>query len=225
MSAGPWRREAERRLRRGLPPWVITWIVAAAVMCAAVRLTECALRPVLSAAARYQVRSQVTAAVEQWAARDLQERGVDYSDFVTITRNEAGEITALSADMARLNLLRAELSAHLLRQLEDSRSLDLAVPVGSLLPFEPTWARGPDLHLRALALGTASAEFESEFTSAGINQTRHRLWLELSVPVTVLLPGGGEELTVDSRLCVAETVIVGQVPQTWFQTGGLPADA
>lgn len=224
MSAGPWRREAERRLRRGLPPWVITWIVAAAVMLCAVRLTEHALRPVLSAAARYQVRSQVTAAVEQWAARDLQERGVDYSDFVTITRNEAGEIVSLSADMARLNLLRAELSAHLLERLEDSQ-LELTVPVGSLLPFEPTWARGPELHLRALALGTASAEFESEFTSAGINQTRHRLWLELSVPVTVLLPGGGEELTVDSRLCVAETVIVGRVPQTWFQTGGLPADA
>ena len=224
MSAGPWRLKLERRLRRGLPPWVLTWLVAAAVMCAAVRLTECALRPVLAAAARYQVRSQVTAAVEQWAARDLQERGVDYSDFVTITRNEAGEITALSADMARLNLLRAELSAHLLERLEDSQ-LELTIPVGSLLPIEPTWARGPELHLRALALGTASAEFESEFTSAGINQTRHRLWLELSVPVTVLLPGGGEELTVDSRLCVAETVIVGQVPQTWFQTGGLPADA
>ena len=201
---------------------MLTWLVAAGVMLCAVRVTERALRPMLAAAARYQVRSQVTAAVEQWAARDLQERGVDYSDFVTITRNEAGEITALSADMARLNLLRAELSAHLLERLEDSQ-LELTVPVGSLLPFEPTWARGPELHLRALALGTASAEFESEFTSAGINQTRHRLWLELSVPVTVLLPGGGEELTVDSRLCVAETVIVGQVPQTWFQTGGLPA--
>lgn len=223
MSAGPWRLKLERRLRRGLPLWVLTWLVAAGVMLCAVRVTERALRPVLSAAARYQVRSQVTAAVEQWAARDLQERGVDYSDFVTITRNEAGEITALSADMARLNLLRAELSAHLLERLEDSR-LELTIPVGSLLPLEPTWARGPELHLRALALGTASAEFESEFTSAGINQTRHRLWLELSVPVTVLLPGGGEELTVDSRLCVAETVIVGQVPQTWFQTGGLPAD-
>ncbi len=224
MSAGPWRLKLERRLRRGLPTWVLTWLVAAGVMLCAVRVTERALRPVLAAAARYQVRSQVTAAVEQWAARDLQERGVDYSDFVTITRNEAGEITALSADMARLNLLRAELSAHLLERLEDSQ-LELTVPVGSLLPIEPTWARGPELHLRALALGTASAEFESEFTSAGINQTRHRLWLELSVPVTVLLPGGGEELTVDSRLCVAETVIVGQVPQTWFQTGGLPADA
>ena len=224
MSAGPWRLKLERRLRRGLPLWVLTWLVAAGVMLCAVRVTERALRPVLAAAARYQVRSQVTAAVEQWAARDLQERGVDYSDFVTITRNEAGEITALSADMARLNLLRAELSAHLLERLEDSQ-LELTIPVGSLLPIEPTWARGPELHLRALALGTASAEFESEFTSAGINQTRHRLWLELSVPVTVLLPGGGEELTVDSRLCVAETVIVGQVPQTWFQTGGLPDDA
>lgn len=223
MSAGPWRLKLERRLRRGLPSWVLTWLVAAGVMLCAVRVTERALRPVLAAAARYQVRSQVTAAVEQWAARDLQERGVDYSDFVTITRNEAGEITALSADMARLNLLRAELSAHLLERLEDSQ-LELTIPVGSLLPIEPTWARGPELHLRALALGTASAEFESKFTSAGINQTRHRLWLELSVPVTVLLPGGGEELTVDSRLCVAETVIVGQVPQTWFQTEGLPAD-
>lgn len=224
MSAGPWRLKLERRLRRGLPLWALTWLVAAGVMLCAVRVTERALRPVLAAAARYQVRSQVTAAVEQWAARDLQERGVDYSDFVTITRNEAGEITALSADMARLNLLRAELSAHLLERLEDSQ-LELTIPVGSLLPLEPTWARGPELHLRALALGTASAEVESEFTSAGINQTRHRLWLELSVPVTVLLPGGGEELTVDSRLCVAETVIVGRVPQTWFQTGGLPADA
>lgn len=224
MSAGPWRLKLERRLRRGLPTWVLTWLVAAGVMLCAVRVTERALRPVLAAAARYQVRSQVTAAVEQWAARDLQERGVDYSDFVAITRNEAGEITALSADMARLNLLRAELSAHLLERLEDSQ-LELTVPVGSLLPIEPTWARGPELHLRALALGTASAEFESEFTSAGINQTRHRLWLRLSVPVTVLLPGGGEEVAVDSRLCVAETVIVGQVPQTWFQTGGLPADA
>ena len=222
MSAGPWRLKLERRLRRGLPLWVLTWLVAAGVMLCAVRVTERALRPVLAAAARYQVRSQVTAAVEQWAARDLQERGVDYSDFVTITRNEAGEITALSADMARLNLLRAELSAHLLERLEDSQ-LELTIPVGSLLPLEPTWARGPELHLRALALGTASAEFESEFTSAGINQTRHRLWLRLSVPVTVLLPGGGEEVAVDSRLCVAETVIVGQVPQTWFQTGGLPA--
>lgn len=224
MSAGPWRLKLERRLRRGLPSWVLTWLVAAGVMLCAVRVTERALRPVLAAAARYQVRSQVTAAVEQWAARDMQERGVDYSDFVAITRNEAGEITALSADMARLNLLRAELSAHLLERLEDSQ-LELTIPVGSLLPIEPTWARGPELHLRALALGTASAEFESEFTSAGINQTRHRLWLELSVPVTVLLPGGGEELTVDSRLCVAETVIVGQVPQTWFQTGGLPDNA
>ena len=134
MSAGPWRLKLERRLRRGLPSWVLTWLVAAGVMLCAVRVTERALWPVLAAAARYQVRSQVTAAVEQWAARDLQERGVDYSDFVTITRNEAGEITALSADMARLNLLRAELSGeldhHRARAVmeELDRQIDLALP-------------------------------------------------------------------------------------------------
>ena len=134
MSAGPWRRGMERRLRRGLPPWVLTWLVAAAVMLCAVRLTEHALRPVLSAAARYQVQRQVTAAVEQWAAQDLQQRGVDYSDFVTVTRNDAGEIVSLSADMAALNLLRAELSGELdhhgaravMEELD--RQIDLALP-------------------------------------------------------------------------------------------------
>lgn len=191
MSAGPWRLKLERRLRRGLPLWVLTWLVAAAVMCAAVRLTECALRPVLAAAARYQVRSQVTAAVEQWAARDLQERGVDYSDFVTITRNDAGEIVSLSADMAALNLLRAELSAHLLRQLEDSRSLDLAVPVGSLLPFEPTWARGPDLHLRALALGTASAELKANLPPPGSTRPGTAFGCGCPCPSRCCCPGAG----------------------------------
>ena len=68
-----------------------------------------------------------------------------------------------------------------------------------------------------MTVGTISAEFESDFTAAGVNQTLHRIWLELSVPLTVMLPGGEVQAELNSRLCVAETVIVGNVPSTYLQ--------
>ena len=67
-----------------------------------------------------------------------------------------------------------------------------------------------------MSVGTVQAEFESEFSEAGVNQTRHRIWLHLSIPATVLLAGSAIEVPLDTELCVAETVIVGQVPNTYL---------
>ena len=69
------------------------------------------------------------------------------------------------------------------------------------------------------SIGTVQAEFDSQLTSAGVNQTLHRIWLEVSVPMDLLLPGGEVETALHTRLCVAETVIVGQVPDTYLQLG------
>ena len=98
---------------------------------------------------------------------------------------------------------------------------ELKIPLGSLLDSELVWARGPYITARALWVGSVSAEYESDFSSAGVNQTIHQIWLDLSVPVTVLLPGESLAISVQTSICIAETVIVGQVPQfyTW------PADS
>ena len=93
------------------------------------------------------------------------------------------------------------------------------MPLGSLFDLEPLWAKGPALRARAMTVGTVRTEFESQFTSAGVNQTLHRIWMEVSVPMKLLLPGGEVETTLHTRLCVAETVIVGKVPDTYLQLG------
>ena len=69
-------------------------------------------------------------------------------------------------------------------------------------------------------VGTVSAEFRSDFSQAGVNQTLHRIELEVAVPVTLILPGGQTELTVETGLLVAETVIVGAVPDTYLTLNG-----
>jgi sporulation protein YunB len=195
-------------------------LVGLAVAGAVIGLLESKLRPILTAAAQTQAQNSVTALLERTVAEDLSARQVGYGDFVTIQRDESGAITALTCDMAAMNLLRTELVSTVLQAVDGLSVSAVEVPLGSLFPFELLWASGPTVPAKLLRTGAVSAEWESQFTEAGVNQTRHRIWLELSVPMTVLLAGGSVQTTVSTRLCVAETVIVGQVPDTYLRLDG-----
>lgn len=235
MAMAPWRREMVRRMRQpwsrrrpawtgpnwSIPPVFLTLAVALAVAASVIALLEAKLRPVVAEIAATQAQNSMTAVVEDAIAAGLAARQVSYSDFVTIQRDEGGAVTALTTDMARMNLLRAELTAAILEALEEVDVSDIQVPLGSLFDLEPLWAKGPTLKARAMTVGTVRAEFDSQLTSAGVNQTLHRIWMEVTVPMTLLLPGGEVEVPLDTRLCVAETVIVGQVPGTYLQLDGI----
>ena len=233
----PWRRELVRYVRRPakrrrpvwtgpgpqlkIPPALITLAVALIVAATIITLLENKLRPVVAEIAAAQAQNTMTAVVENAVTADLAVRQVGYVDFVSIQRDEGGGITALTTDMARLNLLRAELIASILEALEGVDVSEIQVPLGSLFDLEPLWAKGPAIRARAMTVGTVRAEFDSQLTSAGVNQTLHRIWMEVDVPMTLLLPGGAVETALHSRLCVAETVIVGKVPDSYLQMDGV----
>lgn len=232
---GPWQRKLVRYIRRPamrrrlvwtgsgpelrIPPALLTLAVALLVAASVIGLLEARLRPVVAEIAAAQAQNTMTAVVEEAITTGLAARQVSYSDFVTIQRDGGGAITALTTDMARINLLRAELTAAILEALAEVDVSDIQVPLGSLFDLEPLWAKGPTLKTRAMTVGTVQAEFDSQLTSAGVNQTLHRIWMEVEVPMTLLLPGGTVETELHTRLCVAETVIVGQVPDTYLQVG------
>ncbi|NBI09352.1 sporulation protein YunB [Colidextribacter sp. OB.20] len=232
---GPWRRELVRCMRGPMrrrrpvwtgpgpalriPPAVLTLAVALVVAGTVIALLEAKLRPVVAELAAAQAQNTMTAVVENTVSADLAARQVSYGDFVAIQRDGGGAITALTTDMAKMNLLRAELTASILDALEEVDVSIIQVPLGSLFDLEPLWAKGPTLKVQAMTVGTVRAEFDSQLTSAGVNQTLHRIWMEVDVPITLLLPGGAVETSLHTRLCVAETVIVGQVPDTYLQVG------
>ena len=232
---GPWQREFVRYLRRPakhrrpvwarpgpelpIPPVLITLAAALVVAVSIIALLESKLRPVVAEIAAAQAQNTMTAVVERAVTADLAARQITYTDFVTIQRDEEGNITALTTDMAQMNLLRAELTSTVLEALEGVDVSDIQVPLGSLFDLEPLWAKGPSLKARTMTVGTVRAEFDSDLTSSGVNQTLHRIWLEVDVPMTLMLPGAGVETSLHTRLRVAETVIVGKVPDTYLQLG------
>ena len=156
---GPWRRELVRSMRRPMrrlrpvwtgpgpalriPPVLITLSVALVVAGSMIALLENRLRPVVAEIAAAQAQNTMTAVVENAVTAGLAERHVSYADFVTIQRDEGGAITALTTDMAKMNLLRSELTAAILEALEGVDVSAIQVPLGSLFDLEPLWARAP----------------------------------------------------------------------------------
>ena len=212
-------RQAARRggtRQTGGRELLLTLLVGFAVAAASIAVLGVRLRPLAAAAAQAQAENAVNRLVEKAVLGDLKQRPVGYQDFIVIERDNSGAITALTTDMAAMNQLRGVLLERVLDALEGITVSDIHIPLGSLLGFDVLWARGPTIKVHSMSVGTVSAEFESEFTDAGVNQTLHRIWLEVCVPLKLILPGGRVDTQVETRLCVAETVIVGQVPDAYL---------
>jgi hypothetical protein len=97
---------------------------------------------------------------------------------------------------------------------------DMGIPLGSLILPEMLSGRGPLIPVQILSISNSDASFESHFTEAGINQTLQKITMNVSVDVAILVFGRTENFTVSSEVVVAETIIVGQVPDTLLQGGG-----
>lgn len=210
------RRAQTRRTLGRYKEICLTVILALSLAVAVIVAIEMRIRPLAEEIAKSQVQNTMTALVEKTVMDELGRRELGYKDFVTIQRDESGAITALTTDMAEMNRLRADLMSQVLKALETVDVSAIDIPLGSLLDVDFLWAKGPSFRLYAMSVGTVSAEYESEFTSAGINQTLHRIWMEVSIPIRLMLPGGSLDTAADTRLCVAETVIVGTVPSAYF---------
>ena len=118
--------------------------------------------------------------------------------------------------MTEINRLKTGILFRIDEQLEGFSVEQLSVPAGSVFFPELFSGRGPGIPIRVLAVRASDANFRNDFSSAGINQTLHRIMLDIRVDVTILTWTGTREVTVDSSVAVAETVIVGTVPSTYF---------
>lgn len=170
------------------------------------------LRPVLLELALAQTSNRLTAVID----RAVAQQAISYGDLITLERAEDGGIAALTSNMAQANALRAQLLDAALAALDGLGELEISIPLGTILGWDLLSGRGPGIKVKTLYTGTASAEFENQFSTAGINQTCHQIFFQIHADITVLLPGRQCRTQVTSRVCIAETVIVGKVPETYL---------
>ena len=131
-----------------------------------------------------------------------------------------GKITALKTNMSEVNRLKTAILNIINDEILALSTSDIGIPLGSLLLPELLSGRGPEIPVQILSIRNSDASFSSDFVEAGINQTLQQINMHISVDVTVLVLGRSNSFTISSQVIVAETIIVGDVPDTFFQTGG-----
>lgn len=145
---------------------------------------------------------------------------IHYDRIVYFEKDLNGRITALKTNMSEVNRLKTCTLNIINDEILALDTSDIGVPLGSIFLPELFSGRGPIIPVQIISIRNSDAYFTSNFTQAGINQTLHQLSMSVLVDVSVLVLGQTASFTVTSEVVVAETIIVGDVPDTFFQTGG-----
>ena len=204
------RRMARRNLLA-----VLAFSAMAAAMAAVIFATT-QMRPILVSLATTRVSNMVNRIVSEAVDEAIDSGNITYSDLITFEKDNEGRITAIYSNMAAFNRLQSNILDIILARIDQVSTRELSIPVGSLSGSVLLAGRGPRISVRMESVGSSSANFENEFTSAGINQTKHQIVLNIDVAVSILLPGFSTATTV------SKTVIVGSVPDTYTYFSSTP---
>ena len=177
-------------------------------------------RDTIRSLAETQVRNATSDLINDAIDRQIDTGNIQYDRIVYFEKDLEGKVTALKTNMSEVNRLKTAILNLINDEILAIDTTDIGIPLGSLFFPEFLSGRGPVIPVHILSIRNSDASFSSRFTEAGINQTLQQINMDVSVDVSILVLGRTMSFTVTSQVVVAETIIVGQVPDTFFQTGG-----
>ena len=170
--------------------------------------------------AEVQIRNSTSDLTNDAIAKQIANGNIAYDRIVYFEKDLDGRITALKTNIGEVNRLKTDILKIINDEILALDSSDLGIPLGSLFLPEFISGKGPEIPVHIIAIRNSDATFVSHFSEAGINQTLHQVTMVVSVDVAVLVLGKTDTFTMTSEVVVAETVIVGAVPDTFLQSGG-----
>lgn len=191
------------------------WLILSALLLLTVLGAALYLRKLSSEIAMSDAVDSVTLAINESVTKVMEAHDYGYSDFVSLEKDGDGNIAAITANTTRINALSAEI----LREIAgaaDNQKLDIRIPLGNLFGSNLLLGRGPDIPVEIIMLTSSFVRFDNDLISTGINQSRHVITLRAEVDVDILIPWATVSTTVESDILIAETVIIGRVPESYF---------
>lgn len=209
MTAGEMKKYSAIVKKRRL---VRRMILAVLLLCAAFVLMERNFKPLVFSLAEARSASMASQ-VLYGALAEAMEDGVTYDDLMNVHMDERGQVALLSANTMAMNRLADRAGQAALRRLGDMSSERVSVPLGAVLGMTLLAGSGPEVPVSIVPIGSVATEFATEFEACGINQTRHKVYLQLTASIRIVIPTGAKTTNVSANMLVAESIIVGGVPE------------
>lgn len=145
----------------------------------------------------------------------------EYDDIITIHKDEQGNITMIESNIIVINKIISDVAIRIQNSINNNEENDIGIRLGSFTGSKLLSGRGPKVPIKISAIGNVETEFRTEFQEAGINQTLHRIYLDVKCEVTILTPFKTITKDIKNQVILAENIIVGKIPQTYYNLEGL----
>lgn len=173
------------------------------------------VNPVIIETSSSKVRSLSQDAVNT-AVFDVIKDSSIYDSLIKIQRDEEGNITMISSNAVRINYLSREIIESAQKKLEYLGSKGVNIPLGTFSGMPILVGHGPLVNIKLIPIGAINCNFSSKFISAGINQTNHKIYLEVNSNINVILPTASQSVNTKTQIMIAENIIIGKIPQTYL---------
>lgn len=147
-----------------------------------------------------------------------------YSDFVIIHKDENENILMLESNMKNINIVISDVANRIQTSINNTKDEKLNISLGSFTGISILSGRGIKVPIRISTVGNVKTNVRSEFISKGINQTLHRLYLDIESEISVLTPFNTINESIKNQLILAENIIVGEIPETYYNLEGISSD-
>ena len=178
-----------------------------------------AINPMFNTICKEQAKGYGTEILNIEASKLLE--GMKYDDFVKIEKDNNGNIKMIQIDTVIVNKFSSNLTYNVQTKLYENRDKAVSMPIGAILGNKYLAGWGPRINIKILPVGSVSTEFKSEFKTSGINQTIHRLYLDTICKISIITPYDVIEHEVLNKILLSEAVIVGQIPEAYYNLEGI----
>lgn len=175
------------------------------------------LRPIVKNIAEYRARLVVTDIINNSVTKAIENQEYDYSKIVEVKTDSESNVTMLNTNMLAVNTLKTDVVSEIQKELSQYETDGISVPAGTLLDNEFLLGRGPSIQIKIQLAGNIVTDITNEFLDAGLNQTWHKVMLNVTADIYIVMIGNKASASIDTDFCISETVIVGKVPDAFTE--------
>lgn len=207
------------RRRKPYRGW-LALLLALTLLCGVYLFFELRVRPTLLAVADIQITGMAIEAINRTVQQEVSRNNIGYQDFITVHRDYNGRVALMQANTVRINKLAADITLDVQQRLRALERETVFVPFGQIMGSRILADLGPRISIRIYPMGVVNVDVMDSFEQAGINQTRHKIYLDFKTMVRVVIPLHSGEVEVVTKVPVAESIVVGDVPDAVINLPG-----
>lgn len=198
----------------------LAWTIFFFVLLGAFLWVDRTLRPTIFKIAEVRAVQMATEAINRAVQQKIAEQDLQYQDFIHVRQDDQGHIVLMQANTVKVNEFSAAVTLAVQSALQKLANDSFSIPLGQITGTQLLANLGPRVRVTIVPMGTVRVKVDDRFEQAGINQTRHTIYLDFNTEVRVVIPAQSTAVQVATQVPLVESIIVGQVPGTFVNIPG-----